>query len=80
MPHTFLRHLASRRQEQRVCRGLSFQELYDKGNQLVTAQRIKFMYSSLTDVIKEHMLIVHHTLKVRLPCHHIIPSARLRLA
>eukprot|EP00037_Helgoeca_nana_P013850 m.127877 g.127877 ORF g.127877 m.127877 type:complete len:741 (-) comp22263_c0_seq1:976-3198(-) len=50
-------------QEQRVCRGLSFQELYDKGNQLVTAQRIKFMYSSLTDVIKEHMLIVHHTLK-----------------
>lgn len=63
-----------------MCRGLSFQELYDKGNQLVTAQRIKFMYSSLTDVIKEHMLIVHHTLKVRLPCHHIIPSARLRLA
>ena len=47
-----------------MCRGMSFQELYDKANQLVTAQKIRFMYSSLTDVIRSHMLIVHHRLKV----------------
>eukprot|EP00038_Savillea_parva_P001555 m.105031 g.105031 ORF g.105031 m.105031 type:complete len:745 (+) comp10544_c0_seq6:258-2492(+) len=50
-------------QEERMCRGMSFQELYDKANQLVTAQKIRFMYSSLTDVIRSHMLIVHHRLK-----------------
>jgi len=50
-------------QERRACRGMSFQDLYDKGNQLVTAQKIGFMYDSLSSVIKSHMIIVHSELK-----------------
>eukprot|EP00035_Acanthoeca_spectabilis_P011079 m.195079 g.195079 ORF g.195079 m.195079 type:complete len:737 (-) comp15223_c0_seq2:854-3064(-) len=50
-------------QEQRACRGMSFQELYEKVNQLITAQKLQFMYTSLTEVIQTHLLLVHHQLK-----------------
>lgn len=43
---------------------MSFQELYEKVNQLITAQKLQFMYTSLTEVIQTHLLLVHHQLKV----------------